>query len=80
MRFSLLAVSLVSALAATHAYGQTDVEKVSPPAWELRNATPGIRLILQETGRWMKGPKHEVDYRLGVSGLPKDKSNPWSTR
>jgi hypothetical protein len=76
MRFSLLAVSLASALAATHAYGQTDVETVSPPAWELRNATPGIKLTLQEMRRWMKGRKHGVDYRLGVSGLPKDKSSP----
>jgi hypothetical protein len=61
MRFSLLAVSLASALAA-------------------RNATPGIKLTLQEMRRWMKGRKHGVDYRLGVSGLPKDKSNPWNTR
>ncbi len=69
----MLAASLASALAATHAYGQTDVEKLSPHAFELRNATPGITLTLQEMRRWMKGPKHGVDYRLGVSGLPKDK-------
>jgi len=60
-------------MGVTRAHGQTDVEKAGPPAWEIRNATPGIGLTLQELGRWTKGPKHGVDYRLVVSGLPKDK-------
>jgi hypothetical protein len=57
----------------THAYSQTDLEKASPPAWEPRNATPGVQLTLQELRRWTKGPKQGVDYGLVVSGLPKDK-------
>ena len=55
------------------AYGRTDLEKASPPAWERQKATPGVVLTLQELRRWTRGSKQGADYRLVVSGLPKDK-------
>jgi hypothetical protein len=75
MRLASLASSLLLVLTvSTHVSGQTDSEKAPPPAWELRNAAPGVVLTLEELRRRTRGAKQLVDYRLVVSGLPKDKT------
>jgi len=70
----LLGASLpLMLILSTHAYSQADSKKESPPPWEFQNATPGVVLTLQELRRWTKDSKQGADYRVVVSGLPKDK-------